>query len=457
MGACHLGGFVTFCMLVWLGWPWSAPLAWAALTCGLLGVGHFGLGARIYGRSSGRLPPWSRCLLAWDRCAQEISRRYYRGRAPAWSKLAPNVWFGCWPDEAASRELREAGVTAVVDLAAEFESSALARSPSVETLFLDLLDLSVPSLRDLHRAADFIGVQSKRGIVFIHCKAGSFRSAAVAGAWLIASGRARTANDAIEILERSRAGLRVRPPIRHALAAFERHLSSAAAAPLRWVRDVQRDDPALFDLIFGMQDYAYRSNRLTRGLVWSYESFLQRSAGYVLFGHLPERKRDGVYPPLEEALASGAGFVLARPMPEGGPFLCLKLSIAAGNRRSVASACRRALRFGLPVIAAVESRMVERLTRLGFCVLPAWVARLVVPRFAAAFVQAPWSFQGLGPHGEVRVTHPDFRDPETGRAMLYEKTIVYSTGALRQLLHPGPLAVLLSCFTRKDRPVGGGQ
>ena len=397
--------------------------------------------------------------MAWDCCVHEISRQYYQRRAPAWSELTPNFWFGGWPGPTTTRQLLDAGVTAMIDLSAEFDSSPLARTGRVNCLFLELLDLSVPSLEDMRRAAAFISEESRRGIVYVHCKAGCFRSAAIAGAWLIASGRAKGADAAVRLLEAARPGLRVRAPIRKALAAFAWHearkartscqeADAAGTSRLVWMPDLQQDDPALFDMIFHIQDHAYRLNRSTRGLVWSYEAFRARAAGYVVFGRLPERRADGSFPSPEEALASGTGFVLARPMPDGGPFLCLKLSIVAGNRSGATAACRQALSFGLPVIAAVESRLASAASRIGFEVLPAGASKWLVPWFAPAFVQAPWEFRGAGPQGQVVVVHPDFRDPQSGQLVHYEKTVIHSPGAFLRLLRLRNLAILMTLIAR---------
>ena len=56
---------------------------------------------------------------------------------------------------------------------------------TVEQLRLPTVDHVEPSVADLRAAVDFIGRASRRGKVFVHCKAGHGRSAAVAYAWLL--------------------------------------------------------------------------------------------------------------------------------------------------------------------------------------------------------------------------------------------------------------------------------
>ena len=146
VGCCYALGALACALLTTSSLPWSAPMAWPAATLALLASGYFGLGGRVYGKRNG-LHLWhARWLIAPDRWGHEISRRYYRRRSnTTWSVVAPEVWIGAWPDEEASRELVKAGVTAVLDLTAELPASSLARSPNVTRMFLNVLDLTVPS------------------------------------------------------------------------------------------------------------------------------------------------------------------------------------------------------------------------------------------------------------------------------------------------------------------------
>jgi protein phosphatase len=69
----------------------------------------------------------------------------------------------------------------------------------------------------LREAVAFIDEQVGRGeVVYVHCKAGYSRSAAVVAAYLIHTGRAATAAAAVTKLRESREGIIIRP---EALAA----------------------------------------------------------------------------------------------------------------------------------------------------------------------------------------------------------------------------------------------
>jgi hypothetical protein len=172
------------------------------------------------------------------------------------------------------------------------------------------------------------------------------------------------------------------------MEALARHEPGAAdlGRPIR-VRDIQRDDPALFDFIFRLQDHTYRRNRSTQGLVLTYEAFRERSAAYLVFGRLPLRNVAGCYPTAAEALDARLGFILARPLPpRGPPFVCLKLSIMAGHLRGVTDAAAPVLGFGLPVVAAVEPRLADFAVRSGFKILPGVAAGCLLPIVARAII-----------------------------------------------------------------------
>jgi protein-tyrosine phosphatase len=94
-----------------------------------------------------------------------------------------------------------------------------------------VLDLTRPTLRDLDLATAFIGQHAARGAVYVHCKAGFSRSAAVAGAYLIRQGLAASAAEAAEMLRSRRPGIILRPEVLEVLeeeAARSSHKSTAS-------------------------------------------------------------------------------------------------------------------------------------------------------------------------------------------------------------------------------------
>ena len=112
----------------------------------------------------------------------------------------------------------------VLDLTAEFSEAR----PFLEITYrnLPVLDLTAPTQDHLRHVAALIAEQLATGKVYVHCKIGYSRSAAAVAAYLLASGRATSAEDAIEQLRGVRPSIVVRPEVREALRNFATHLAN---------------------------------------------------------------------------------------------------------------------------------------------------------------------------------------------------------------------------------------
>jgi protein phosphatase len=106
-----------------------------------------------------------------------------------------------------------------LDLTAEFSESGPLRAITYRNL--PILDLTEPTREQLHDAATFIEEEAAKGVVYVHCKIGYSRSAAVVGAFMLANGRVSTAEEAVAHLRRVRPSLIVRPEAMAALRSFE--------------------------------------------------------------------------------------------------------------------------------------------------------------------------------------------------------------------------------------------
>ncbi len=200
-----------------ISWPWTFLFVWPAFAFGVGAFGYGGFGAGIYRKRDGRLTLLTKALLGPLLSLQWLSWIYYRGKSPRWSEVTPQVWIGALPTPEIARDAIAAGVTAVLDLTVEFSESEL----FLKTRYLNLpvLDLTAPAPDQLADAIRFIEHESTRGVVFIHCKAGYSRTAGAVGAWLLASGRARSVGEVVVQLEAIRPGIVIRPEIRDALQA----------------------------------------------------------------------------------------------------------------------------------------------------------------------------------------------------------------------------------------------
>jgi membrane-associated phospholipid phosphatase len=222
IGVRYLMGSAALFGLAALFSPSGWILLWPALALGLVSAGYFGAGAAVYGKTGAALPFASRLLLAPCLAGQQLSLAHYRRRSNLWNEVVPGVWIGARPCEAEARDVVALGVTAVLDLTAEFqEPPAFA---GTDYRCIPVLDLTAPTRSQLEEAVAFIDRTAAQGIVYVHCKAGYSRSAAAVGAWLLSAGRAATMDEALGILKRARPGILVRPEVRRALADW-------AAAP----------------------------------------------------------------------------------------------------------------------------------------------------------------------------------------------------------------------------------
>jgi membrane-associated phospholipid phosphatase len=201
-----------------LTWPWGAILIWPIVAVSIVTAGYFHSGPGIFRKTYGRLPFSAKLILAPVLVGQYASWLHYKRQCRAWDAIASGVWIGRWLSDAEAREAVQAGVTAVLDLSDAFSEAR----PFVELEYrhMPVLDLTAPTSSQLAEAAAFIEANATRGVVYVHCKIGYSRSAAVVAAWLLSTGKACSVDGAIELLRSKRPTIVIRPEIRKALDAF---------------------------------------------------------------------------------------------------------------------------------------------------------------------------------------------------------------------------------------------
>jgi len=200
-------------------WPWGALLFWPAIALALTASAYFGVGPVIFRKTNGRLPWSARFVLAPCLAGQYLSLLYYRRQCRWWDQVTPRIWIGGkLSDREAVKALR-AGVTAVLDLSAEFSEAKPFRDLRYRNI--PVLDLTAPTRAQLSEMASFITDQSRNGIVYVHCKIGYSRSAAAVAASLILSGTVGTAEKAFALIRRARPSVVIRPEVAAALSEFE--------------------------------------------------------------------------------------------------------------------------------------------------------------------------------------------------------------------------------------------
>jgi protein-tyrosine phosphatase len=208
--------YVIGALLLWIPalffWPWGFILFWPALSLIVVALGYFGFGSRVYSKSSGQHPMWARLLHFFTMLGHELSRRAYARRCRPWDPLAPGLLIGRQLTVQEVESIKQESVRAVLDLTAEFSEPTALRS--MHYLNLPLLDLTAPSNQELDSALKFIEDAIAHGSVYIHCKIGYSRTAAVAGSYLIYSGHAANAGEAIAQLRAARPSIVIRPEAR---------------------------------------------------------------------------------------------------------------------------------------------------------------------------------------------------------------------------------------------------
>ncbi len=205
-------------------WPWGSLLLWPAVSLSIVAVGYVALGPAVFRKENGVIPWSTWWALGPSLLGQHLSRFYYRRQCRAWDEVTPNVWIGSALNEREARRAVEAGVTAVLDLTAEFTAAKPFRA--TDYLNIQILDLTAPTVSQLGDIAAFIKEQSEAGIVYVHCKIGYSRSAAAVIAWLLASRQVENIEEGIARLRKVRPSIVVRPEIDRALNEFKLAIAS---------------------------------------------------------------------------------------------------------------------------------------------------------------------------------------------------------------------------------------
>jgi protein-tyrosine phosphatase/membrane-associated phospholipid phosphatase len=212
-----IGALLLVCLMLFL-WPWGAVLIWPIVSLGVAAIAYFGAGPGIFRKREGRLP-WT----AWWAqgpvlLGHEVSRLHYRRQCRAWNELTPQIWIGRVLSRGEAAAAVREGVTAVLDLTAEFSEAAPFRAVNYRNV--PVLDLTAPTFAQLEEMAAFLEEESGKGIVYVHCKIGYSRTAAAAAAFLLRTGKVRTVSEAVQLLRQVRPTIVIRPEVMTALDEF---------------------------------------------------------------------------------------------------------------------------------------------------------------------------------------------------------------------------------------------
>jgi protein phosphatase len=219
IGSFYLLGAVVLVSAAALLRPVGWILLWPGISLALVAAGYCGLGPAIYGKRAGCLHPLSRLLHHFTLQGHELSRRHYAKQCATWDELAPGLLIGRQLQPKETAGLIDAGLTSVLDLTAEFSEPDQLRQ--MDYLSIPVLDLTAPSMEQLKRALTFIDHSiGSGGTIYIHCKIGFSRTAAVAGSYLVHAGNAADADAAIAQLRFVRPSIVIRPEAEATIRCF---------------------------------------------------------------------------------------------------------------------------------------------------------------------------------------------------------------------------------------------
>lgn len=214
-------------LLAYSGWPWSAILTWPALSLTLVAFAYLGAGTAAFGKTRGRTSWATALLLGPFLLGNRVSFRHYRRLGPAWSEVAPGLLMGRRLNEREAEQAVRSGVTAVLDLTAEYSESEHFLSLAYKNV--QVLDITVPTVPQLREAVEFME-EARAGQVYVHCALGYGRSVGPVAAYLLAQGIAPTVEAALEQIRAARPPVVVRPQLIAVLREYQAQCATPRAS-----------------------------------------------------------------------------------------------------------------------------------------------------------------------------------------------------------------------------------
>lgn len=178
------------------GWLW---MFWPALAFGLVALTYVAIGPRGFQKAAnGRLSIGARGLLGPYLALARLNSRVWTRRHPDAAEVIDGVSIGRIPT---AGDLSRSNYAAIVDLSAELSCG----DPGKRLYRLvAVLDLTVPSAQDLRDAANAIEMARQSGPILVCCALGYSRSAAAVVAWLLATHRAGSVDEAMSMVRKAR-------------------------------------------------------------------------------------------------------------------------------------------------------------------------------------------------------------------------------------------------------------
>ncbi len=128
-----------------------------------------------------------------------------KGHEKIFEKITDDLYIGSRLKSGDLEALESEGISAVLDLTAEFDEPKYIReNHDIEYICIPVLDGSTPTMREFAQSAFFVSEAVKSGRkVLVHCIFGHGRSASSAVAALIVLGDAKDVDEAIEMVKKT--------------------------------------------------------------------------------------------------------------------------------------------------------------------------------------------------------------------------------------------------------------
>jgi membrane-associated phospholipid phosphatase len=171
-------------------------LLWPALAVAIVAFAYAGAGTKVFQKAADGSVSLASHLLLWPyRIGAKVNLWAWTRKLPPRVPVSDGVFLGRFPTASEAN-----GFGTVIDVAAELEKPHGASCGWVSLAVLDLLPASEQTLTD---AVTAIEAARKRGTVLVCCALGFQRSATVAAAWLVDTGRSHTVAQARKLLAAS--------------------------------------------------------------------------------------------------------------------------------------------------------------------------------------------------------------------------------------------------------------
>ena len=193
-----LGAMATF-MFAYLLRPWGLLLIWPGASLAILAWTYLAAGPAVFRKRNGRLPLSIHAVLWPYLVILRLALICHKQREMQSSEVVPGVLVGRQLNRREAAVLVKGGITAALDLTAEFTETYPLRS--ISYLSIPILDLTPPSKEQLESSVAFLREHAGHGRVYVHCAWGYSRSACVVAAYLLATGQVGSVREAISKIE----------------------------------------------------------------------------------------------------------------------------------------------------------------------------------------------------------------------------------------------------------------